>query len=240
METPLDSINICLLGGYSVGKTCLLNRFIGSKSFDYNCKPSDGATVAKMVMNMKNGLQLQIRLIDISAEVINSSFDNENSLQSSASYPLQCMFQSGFGKIDGSFIVMDCSRHSSFDEVERCLHVIETIPSYEVNRMMLVNKFDLTRSERAFTTQRLDTFSHHSKFSFWGYVVAHSAFGDFDVSRGDGHRQQSPEDILKRMIMSILKRRDENIHKLIDVPSILQFQKIQHFDSDDLLSMWSS
>lgn len=238
METSLDPINICLLGGYSVGKTCLFNRLIGSEYFDASYKPSNGVTVAKFVMSMKNGLQLQIRLIDISAEVIDSSFDNGNSLQSSASYPLQCIFQSGVGKIDGCFVVIDCSRRGTLEEAERCIHVLDKIPSYEIQRMLLVNKTDLPRCDRAFSTPQLVTFSRSCNCSDWGYVVAHNTLGDFDITRGEGYRQQAPEDMLHRMIMNILKQRDRNIHKLIDIPLTLQFQKVQNYDADDLLSMW--
>ena len=57
------SIKVILLGESSVGKTCIINRFI-TDSFDKNTEGTLGASFASKTVNIDNGISYQLDVWD--------------------------------------------------------------------------------------------------------------------------------------------------------------------------------
>lgn len=223
MENLLDLVKILIVGGCNCGKTTLLKRFVTYAVPFTDCyEATQGLNIARLSLPLTNSAVCNISIIDVGGELIERQ-DPE-------------LMNKIVENIEGVFIVVDATNVQSMKDADNWLDLLSKVngnfkkfPTY-----LFVNKSDLPIEERVVTTQNLDTFVSYTDIVDWCYTVGHCELVDLDASRGNMAKQKAPEDVLRRMLIGVMQRRQNNFYKLFVIPTNLKFVSWLEIEAQDL------
>lgn len=221
MQTITDPIHIILLGGYRVGKTSVLQRLCASQQL---FPQGNGLNTAVFSLALKIRLSIEIHLYDFSTDILHMT-----------------SMSAALGKIlersEGVLLITEPSNKAAATWTDMALDLVQEYCPADILKFLLVNKADLPWDDHVFGAHHLDQFAQGNDLVHWAYTVAHPQLADIDPSRGSTLHQSSPEDVLNHLILLILKRRQDQFYKLLNLPLQLRYvsqQSLELYEADQL------
>ena len=146
--SSIQEFNIITVGDTGVGKTAILNQYV-YKIFNESTLSTTGITFSKKKIEMKDGKEINLKLIDTSGQ------EKYHSLG-----------KTYFKNADGVFFVFSFDSHKSFDNVQAWIKSFNdnvnqnnTFP-----KLLLGNKDDL--EEKVITQEEIDEFAKKNEIKF--------------------------------------------------------------------------
>lgn len=205
-------MKILICGGDGVGKTSLLRRLAGNKEFISTYIPTTGVNILDLRLKCNgNSNNIKVKLIDIGSELINYKADER-------------IFSKIALNTEGIFIVIDASSVQSMKDSDLWIDHLTAIIPRKITKFLLMHKADVPNEEKTVTPRNLDYFVKYSDIVEWAYTVGHPDLRDIDYARGSLTKQKAPEDLLRKMVLLILQRRQIDIAETVIFP--LQFEYI--------------
>ena len=222
MNNALDPIKILVCGGHAVGKTTILRR-LSKMQFPDTYERTLGLNAVNFFVALNNnGVQLKVNIFDIGAGLLDSRHRDS------------ALFTELTTDLDAVLLVVDGTKLESMKESDAWIEFLDVHITRKVVKYLLVHKADLPRSLRVITPKNLDVFVKHSGIDGWSLTVGHPALGDLDINRGSWIRQKPPEDIIKRVVSTVLLRRQSNLFKIIPPDFNLEFSAWKSYGYEDI------
>jgi hypothetical protein len=224
MNNLVDPVKILLCGDCCVGKTSILRR-LGNMTFPLEYNKTKGINVADFTSELKYAATIKISLLDLGSCLMNTQ-------------PTSGLFSEIFADVDGIIIVTDASKETSVskDSMEWISKVLTIAGNTEkiIHKWVIVNKADTLPNNEPFDPHRIQSCLEYFDVDNWSLAVGHSALGDVNVCRGNFVHQTPPEDVLNKLVLSILLKRQSNFCKLIPVPFRVTFETWASLDTSEL------
>lgn len=117
-------INLITLGDTGVGKTCMINRFIGGTFTDqYNSSIGSGLFHKKVIIDSKN---VDLKIWDTAGQ---EKYD--------------CITEIYFQRANGAFIVFDLTSRNSFQKAQKWINSLKKKGNGYTRMVLIGNKSDL-------------------------------------------------------------------------------------------------
>jgi hypothetical protein len=221
MNNLVDPVNILVIGSIGVGKTTLLKR-LANREYVSDDTPTAGLEVIDFRADLKHSASIRVSVIDVGASLLQSK-------QSELTFSR--LFSTD---IDGVCIVADGCKVQTILDVRYWLDLLAKQGVRNVVKHLIVNKADASPFDLQFSPRKLSSIVRASPLDDWSWTVGNAQFGDFDVSRGCVEHQRAPEDILRKMVVTILQKRQGNFCKLLPVPFELTFCKWTSYQASEI------
>lgn len=220
MINLVDPVKILLCGGYGVGKTSLVSR-LASKGFAREYQPTAGINVVEFSAKLKHSASIMVTVIDLGADLVLTQTDPE-------------LIPSITCDIDGAFIVVDGQKSQYLKDVSYWIDMTINMNKRKIFKYLLVNKADMSESGKTFFPTELDALVQSASLEGWALTVGHPDLGDFDCSRGSIINQKSAEELLQKLVLTILLKRQSNFCKLLPVPFAIEFGRLTSYDYSEV------
>mmetsp|Transcript_104169 Transcript_104169/g.204321 ORF Transcript_104169/g.204321 Transcript_104169/m.204321 type:complete len:228 (+) Transcript_104169:88-771(+) len=211
MNNLVDPIKIIIIGGKGVGKTAILRR-LAQLQYSAILPKSEGLEVAEFSAQLNYSASINITVIDVSASLV-------------VAHPGSTMSSLFATEVDGVVVVAESESTNSVVEVKRWLDLISRQGATHLVQHLIIHKADIWQRDEHFCPHKLNLIVQNSPFEDWSWTVGDPSFGDVDLRRGEFEHQRAPEDTLRRMVLSILLKRQGNVCKLLPVPLKIEFKK---------------
>jgi small GTP-binding protein len=141
------SVKTIIVGDSSVGKTCLLQRYVRDR-FEPESQPTLGVEFMSRIEKL-GSKRIELQLWDTAGQELFRSVT-------------RCYYRGAIG----AFIVFDIASSSSFDSVPRWFHDILESANSEIVLVLLGNKSDLTAS-RQIQKSSAEEFANKNKMTYF-------------------------------------------------------------------------
>lgn len=225
MNTAIDPITIGFVGGAKVGKTTLLKRFCGQTDNQFTT-PTDGVNMVALKWKLRNNLDIKIRLIDFSSEVVNGNISNRY-----VEYLIH--------NLNVVFYVIDITKQKSVEDLEKWYAFIHSIDDSISMEYMLVHKAETLHMQTSvFPMHSLEKISNYFHLQDWWYTVGFEGLGDIDYRRKEVFpvmKQKAPCDILHQLCLMILLQRQPRSFTIIPTtPMCFEYCSWVDYTMDEL------
>lgn len=225
MNNLVDPIKFIMIGGKGVGKTSILRR-LAQEKFSAAAK-TDGLEVAEFVALLNHSASIHITVVDVSSSLL-------------LAHPGSTMSSLFASEVDGVIIVADSENSNSIVEVKRWLDLVARQGATNMLHHLIIHKADVWQQDKHFCPHKLNRIVINSPFDDWSWTVGDPAFGDVDLKRGEYEHQRAPEDTLRKMVLSVLLKRQGNICRLLPVPLKIEFTKWTSHGFDEVDKYFAS
>ncbi len=168
MINALDSINIGLIGGPSVGKTTLLRR-LAEKSFPGSYEATQGFNVMQAEIPLKDSLSVPVKVIDFASCLLPLYYERENNRAN----PLTQLIP----RLQAAFLVLDVTDKQSVLYCNHWLDLVHRLTRHSQESLItiiLAHKADIPLNQRQLTARQLDRLCLSSSSMLWAYTVGES------------------------------------------------------------------
>lgn len=220
MNNLLDPLKIIICGGPSSGKTSIFNRYVG-RSFLQTYSPTSCGNKAVCLVELSSSATLAVTIIDLSG-----SF-------------LEGVNQNGIFRVlstaDGAVIVVDCANEQSLKDSDCWIDSLN-MNCENLEKVLLMNKADLLKcqnNELIVLPSNINSFVRHTGILDWSYTVGSPDLVDIDFSRGNADKQNAPEGLLSKLILTILHKR-HRFYKLMKLPLKYSVTSVEEVNLEDI------
>lgn len=220
MDNLADPIKILLIGGYGVGKTSFMRRVTGCP-FLRVYKQTTGIEESTLRVELLQTTSISISIVDVGANLL-------------CKHPGSTMSLFFAGDVDAVIVMADGDSMRSLVEIKRWLSLVATQGNCKALLHLVIHKADLYSDERKFSPASLSGIVRESVFSDWSWTVGCAEFGDVDLGRGEYEHQRSPDDVIRKIVHSILLKRRGNVCKLLPTRLLLKFVESKNYDFEDI------
>lgn len=147
VNKTIYNFKVILIGNISVGKTCILSRYMESKYTPDN-KPSIGVEFKSKTLSIDKSTSTSLKIWDTCGDEKYSSITRQY-----------------YHKAKGIILVFDLTDRNSFEKLDTCLNDIETYAPNKINIFLVGNKCDLAE-ERVVSASEDNEFASNNHFPY--------------------------------------------------------------------------
>ena len=220
MNNLLDPVKILVCGGCEAGKTSILLR-LADMEFPSTYEKTFGINVIECTAFLKHNATIKVTVIDIGANLVRT-------------HGKTSLFSALVMNADGMLVVMNCINSHSISDTEQCIDRISKSMEKVISKHLLVHKADLLHKSGFYSTSAIEAFVAKTDMDDYALTVGHAELGDAVMNRGDFVHQKAPSEVLNKLVLAILLKRQSNFCKLVPVPFRIEFCKWTSYEVDEL------